>query len=163
MGIDDVFEASIASGGRTASARSEELLLHLRVLDDGLDQEVGGHDLVDGRHAREDVVRVGPALLGELCEAALHCLERALDRARLRVVQRDVVCPEAATTCAIPAPICPAPTTSTCAKRIFTGGGHRGSLGSGPASSAPHVLRGAPRLGPRSAREVRPGHRASTA
>ena len=42
IGIDDVFEARIASGGSDVVGAPEDLLLHLGVLDDRLDHEIGG-------------------------------------------------------------------------------------------------------------------------
>ena len=67
----------------------EDRLLHPGVLHDRLDEEVCGDELVDGRHAPEDLRRVGAALLGEPGKALLHRRDRALDRARRLVVQRD--------------------------------------------------------------------------
>ena len=67
----------------------EDLRLHVGVLDDGLDQEIGGYEVVDGDHAREHVVGIGAALLGELAQALPHRAERAIDRARRLVVERD--------------------------------------------------------------------------
>ena len=67
----------------------EDRLLHLGVLDDRLDQEVGLDDLVDRRHALEHLLGSGASLLGELAEALLHRGERTLDCARNLVVERD--------------------------------------------------------------------------
>jgi len=61
--------------------------IHLCVLDDRLDQQVGRHEVVHRRHAGERLLGVHTALLRELLEAAPHRPEPALDRARERVVQ----------------------------------------------------------------------------
>ena len=42
-----------------------------------------------GSTRREDLIRIGPTLLGELLEAAPHRLQAALDRTRGCVVERD--------------------------------------------------------------------------
>ena len=67
----------------------EELLLHGRVLDHGLDQQVGGDEVVDRVDPRQHLVGVGAALLGQLLEALAHRREPALGRARSGVVERD--------------------------------------------------------------------------
>ena len=118
IGIDDVFEARIAPSGRIPSARRKSVLLHRRVLDDGLDHQVGGDELVDRGDPREHLVRVGAALLGEPLEALAHRRQAALRRTGQRVVERDATA-GAATTCAMPPPIWPAPTTRTCSKSIL--------------------------------------------
>jgi hypothetical protein len=67
----------------------EDLRLHVGVLNHGFDQEIGGYEIVDGVDAREYVVGIGATLLGELAQALLHRAERAIDRARRLVVERD--------------------------------------------------------------------------
>ncbi len=122
IGMDDVFEARIAAGGNSSSARRKMPLLASGVLDDGLDQEVGGNEVVDRLDAREHLRRVNVAFLGELREAppiAPRPRSTAPGNASCSETRR----PEAATTCAIPPPICPAPTTRTCSKS--TSGGYR--------------------------------------
>ena len=57
IGIEDVFDARTASAGSTRVGAAEDVLLHGRVLDDRLDHQVGGDELVDRRHAREHLVR----------------------------------------------------------------------------------------------------------
>ena len=89
IGIDDVFEARIAASGSMLVRAAEDLLLHRRVLDDGLDHQVGGDELVDGGDPAEHLVGIGAALLGELLEALAHRREAALGRARRGVVERD--------------------------------------------------------------------------
>ena len=89
IGIDEVFEARIASAGSTLVGAAEDVRLHGRVLDDGLDHQVGRDELVHGLDAREHLVRVGAALLGEPAEALPHRAEAALDRAGVRIVERD--------------------------------------------------------------------------
>ena len=76
--------------GRKRLVRTaEDRLLHRRVLDDGLDEQVGRNEIVDRGDAREHLVGCRSALLGELAEALLHARERALDGARHLVVERD--------------------------------------------------------------------------
>ena len=89
IGIEDVFDARIASRGQRLVGSPEDRLLHADVLDDRFDEEVGGDDVVDGRHAGEDVLRRRPALLGELREALLHRRRAPVGRAGQLVVQRD--------------------------------------------------------------------------
>ncbi len=89
IGIDDVFEARIAVGRKNLVCAPEDRLLHVGVLDDRLDQEVGFDDLAHRGHALEHVTRSGATLLGELAEALLHGEERTLDRSRHLVVERD--------------------------------------------------------------------------
>ena len=89
IGIDDVFEARIAASGQHLVGAAEDLLLHGRVLDHRLDQQVGGDDLLDRRDAAEHLLRVAAALLGELLQALAHRREPALGRAGRGVVERD--------------------------------------------------------------------------
>ena len=49
IGIEDVFDARIASGGKRLVGAAEDVLLDRGVLDDRLDHQVGGDELVDGR------------------------------------------------------------------------------------------------------------------
>src|SRR5262249_30239305 len=60
------------------------------ILDDSLDHQGGRDDLLDDRHAIENLVGVRPALLGELFETLAHRRQPAIGRARIRVVQGDV-------------------------------------------------------------------------
>ena len=89
IGIEDVFEARIAVSGSAASAARKIVLLHGGVLDHRLDQEVGRDDAVGRLDAAEHLVRVRPALLGQLRQAAAHPLEASLDGARGGIVKRD--------------------------------------------------------------------------
>ena len=89
IGIDEVFEARIAAVGKDPVRATEEILLHGRVLDDRLDHQVGGHQLVDGGDSPEHLVRVGAALLGEPLEALAHRRQTAIRRAGKSVVKRD--------------------------------------------------------------------------
>ena len=75
--------------GKDPVRAAEEVLLHRRVLHDGLDHQVGSHELVDSRHPSEDLVRVGTALLGEPLEALAHRRQAAFRRTGQRVVERD--------------------------------------------------------------------------
>ena len=67
---------------------AEDLLLHRDVLDRGLDQEVGGREVVHGLDPREHLAGIDAALLGELLEALADRLERALGRSRNGIVER---------------------------------------------------------------------------
>ena len=119
IGIEEVFEASTAPSGSSLVGAPEEVLLHGGVLDHRLDQQVGGDEVVDGADALEHLVGVGAALLRQLLEALAHP-PRA--RARSRPARRRRArhaAPRPATTCAIPAPIWPAPATRTCSKFIL--------------------------------------------
>ena len=75
-----------------------------------------GDELVDRRDAREHLVRVRRP--SQPPEALLDRREALRDRARDTDRAARRCRPDAATTCAIPPPICPAPTTSTCSKSI---------------------------------------------
>ena len=79
IGIELVFDARIALGRQHRVGAAEDVLLDGSVLDDGLDQQVGRDELADRRDACERLVGVGPALRGELDEAA-----RASSAARAR-------------------------------------------------------------------------------
>ena len=91
IGIDDVLDARIASGGRTSVGAPEDVLLHVRVLDDRLDHEIGGDELVDAGHARRARRRVARRPSRRACVEALLASRSsaALDRARSLVVERD--------------------------------------------------------------------------
>jgi hypothetical protein len=75
--------------GKHLVGPAEDVLLHGGVLDDRLDQQVGGDEVVDRRHPGQCLVRVGAALLGELRQALAHGVEPAVDRAWGGVVERD--------------------------------------------------------------------------
>ena len=89
IGIEDVFEARIASGGSSLVRAPEEILLDVRVLDHGLDHQVGRDEIGDDLDPLEDPDRIRAALLSELLEASPHGLERVLGRTRERVVEGD--------------------------------------------------------------------------
>ncbi len=89
IGIEDVFDARIASRWKRLVGSPEDRLLHADVLDDRLDEKVRGDDVVDGRHADEDVLRCRAALLRQLREALLHRHERAVGGAGELVVERN--------------------------------------------------------------------------
>ena len=88
IGIEDVFDARIASGGRTASARRKIASFTSASSTTASIEEIRGDDVVDGRHAGEDVLGGRAALLGELREAPLHRRERPLGGAGKLVVER---------------------------------------------------------------------------
>ena len=67
----------------------EDRLLHCRVLDDGLDEEVGGDDVGGKRHARQDILGCDASLLGQLRQALLHRSQRPLGGPRQLVVERN--------------------------------------------------------------------------
>ena len=89
IGIDDVFDARIACGGSTSSARRKIASFTALILDDRLDQEIGRHEVADRLDALEHAGRLGAALRRELRERTLDRGESALDCTRRRVVQRD--------------------------------------------------------------------------
>ena len=89
IGIDEVLEARIASRRKDGVGAPEDSVLHVGVLDDGLDQEIGCDEVVDGGDAPEHLVGISAALLRELAEALRHRAERSVDRARHLVVERD--------------------------------------------------------------------------
>ena len=113
IGIELVFDARIASRRQHGVGAAEDVLLRGRVLDDRLDHQVGRDELVGRRDAGKRLVRVGAALLRELHEARAHRRRGPVDRAGNGSCS-DTRRPDAATTCAMPLPICPAPTTRTC-------------------------------------------------
>ena len=82
IGIDDVFEARIAPSGSAA----EHVLLHLGVLDHGLDHQVSLDEVVRRRYARQHLVGRRAALLGKPLEALPHRRHAAFDRAGIRIV-----------------------------------------------------------------------------
>ena len=88
IGIDDVFDARIASCRQHLVRAAEDVLLRLRVLDDRFDQQVGLDQVVDRRDSREHLVGRCAALLGEPLEALADRREAALDRTGERIVQR---------------------------------------------------------------------------
>ena len=67
---------------------AEDVLLHRCVLDHGLDHQVGRDQIVFRDDACEDLLRIRPALLGELAEALSNGLEGAAYGAGRGVVQR---------------------------------------------------------------------------
>ena len=135
IGIDDVLEARTACAGQRLVGRAKELLLRVGVLDDRLDQQIGLGELVDRADAPEHLVRLAARPSRAACRGFA-----AWSRARAR--PRPADCrgattsrPDAATTCAIPAPIWPAPTTRTRSKLIGRGYFVPAALVAGAAAS----------------------------
>ena len=89
IGMDDVFDARIAPAGSSSIGLAEDLALHLGVLDDRLDQEIRGDQVLHRAHPRKHLVRVRPTFLRELRQALPHRLEAVLDGPGQRVVERD--------------------------------------------------------------------------
>ena len=87
IGMEEVFDARIASGGSDLVRLPEDLLFDLGVLDDRFDHQLRLDDPVDRLDARKHPGRVGSALLRELLEAAPHGLQAPLDGAGSSVVQ----------------------------------------------------------------------------
>ena len=116
IGIDDVFEARIASGGSTLVRAPEDRLLHRGVLDDRLDEEVRRDDLVDEETRPSTSAGSAPPFSASLRKALLHRLDRPLPAPGTSSCS-ETRRPDAATTCAMPPPIWPAPTTTTCSNR----------------------------------------------
>ena len=89
IGIEDVFDASTASGGSVSSARRKTSSFTAASSTTASIIRSAGDELLDGLDAAEHLVRIGPALLGELAEA-----RRIVSRPRStapgrRVVERD--------------------------------------------------------------------------
>ena len=89
IGMDDVFDARIASGGSASSARRKIAFFTSGVLDDRLDQEVGLDHVVHLGQALQHLLGRSASLLGELRQALLHPGDRSLDRSGDLVVERD--------------------------------------------------------------------------
>ena len=70
IGMDDVLEARIASGGERRVGRPEELLLRPDVLDDRLDHQVGGGELGALGDAGQHVPVGGPPLASSFSRLA---------------------------------------------------------------------------------------------
>src|SRR4051794_19403258 len=69
---------------------AEELFLRVRVLDDRLDHQVRGDEIVDDGDAAHDLVGGRAPFLLQLPEALAHCAERPVGRTGLRVVKGHV-------------------------------------------------------------------------
>ena len=89
IGIEDVFEARIASCGSVSSARRKIASLTSASSTTASMRRSAGTSSLDRGDPREHLVGSGSALLGELAEAPLHRRERPLDRTRDLVVERD--------------------------------------------------------------------------
>ena len=115
MGIDDVFEASTASGGSTASARSNSSrLTSTSSTTASIMRSAGTTSSTGVTRARTSSGSAPPF------SASFARLRAIPSSARSTAPGceswSETSLPEAATTCAIPAPIWPAPTTRTCGK-----------------------------------------------
>ena len=85
---------------------------------DRLDHQVGGDELVDGVDARR-APRPGRRRPSPRASRGSSASPRARARSRPGAASwSETRRPEAATTCAMPPPICPAPTTRTCSKSM---------------------------------------------
>src|SRR5581483_11647879 len=120
IGIEEVFEARIASGGSTASARRNTSAF-----------TVGSSttaSIIRSAATRSSTVVMRASVASASASRRSRLLRTA---ARPRSVEpgygscSETRRPEAATTCAIPAPICPAPTTRTCSRSMPRGGYRR--------------------------------------
>ena len=87
--MEEVLDARIAPGGRILSASRKIVLLHGRVLDDGLDHQSAVDDPVDRLDTREHLGRIRASLLRELRRGSSPCLQPARDRAGNGVMERD--------------------------------------------------------------------------
>ena len=121
MGIDEVLVASTPPGRTTASRSWKMLLLQLLVLGDRLDGDVDVLRLGDrwstvvrrsSAALRSRVVEL--ALLDQLRRGRRDAAGALLHRLLRDVDQGDLEARRCSATCAMPAPICPAPTTSMC-------------------------------------------------
>ena len=90
IGIDDVFDARIASAGNTWSACRKISSFTPASSTTASIIRSAGTSSSTGETRPSTSSGVGAALLGELLEALPHRLEPALDRARRRVVQRHL-------------------------------------------------------------------------
>ena len=113
IGMDDVFEARIASGGKTSSARRKISSFTAGVLDDRLDEQVGRDQPVGPGDALEDVGRFGAPFSASLVRL-FSIVASARSTAPGASSWSETRRPDPATTCAMPLPIWPAPTTRTC-------------------------------------------------
>ena len=97
MEMDDVFEARITSGRASASRRPKSVRLRLHGLDDGFDDVVCRRQLGKPRRdlePAERLIAVGCgelAFLDELAQRLLDAGARAIERARLEIVQQHGV------------------------------------------------------------------------
>ena len=89
IGIEDVFEARIASGRSSSSARRKTSSLTAASSTTASIIRSAATRSLGGLHAGEHLVGIGAALLGQSVQALAHPLEARLDRARDGVVQRD--------------------------------------------------------------------------
>ena len=89
IGIDDVFDARIASRGQRLVGRPEELLLRVGVLDDRLDHEVGGHERVDGVTRASTSAGSGPPFSASFARLRAIASSARSTAPGQRVVERD--------------------------------------------------------------------------
>ena len=89
IGIDEVFDARIASGGKTASAARKIASFTFASSTTASIIRSAATSSVRRRDPREHLVRIGAALVREPRQALAHRLEAALDRPGRRVVKRD--------------------------------------------------------------------------
>ena len=91
IGIDDVFEARIASRRQRLVGAAEESVFASASSIDGLDHQVGGDEVVDRLDAREHLGRVGRRPSRRAASRLFSIVaSAALDRARERIVERDL-------------------------------------------------------------------------
>ena len=89
IGMEEVLDARMALGGRISSASRK--IASFTPASSTTASIISSASTIPstGSTRREHLVRIGPALLGKLLQAAPHRLQAPLDRARGRVVQRD--------------------------------------------------------------------------
>src|SRR6266540_2308806 len=115
IGMDEVFEASTASGGNSASARRKiSSLTSASSITASIMRSAGARSSTASMRASTSSAG-GPPFSSSL-PRILRIASSARSVAPGCASCSDTRRPDAATTCAIPAPICPAPTTSTCSK-----------------------------------------------
>ena len=89
IGMEEVLDARIASGGRISSAVLKIASFTETSSTTASIMSSASTMPSTGCTRREHLVRVGTALLRELLEAAPHGLQAALDRSRSRIVEQD--------------------------------------------------------------------------
>src|SRR5262245_51057735 len=115
IGIDDVFEARIASRGKTASARRKiSCFTFASSTTASMSRSAATKSPTIATRPRASAGSTPPfsASFARLFSIVARARSAAPGASSWSETRR----PEAATTCAIPPPICPAPTTRTCSK-----------------------------------------------
>ena len=135
IGIEEVFEARTALGRAAPSARRKSSSFTAASSTTASSSRSAATRSSTAVDAREHLVRVGAALLGQLLEA-LRIAASPRSVAPGAASYSETRRPDAATTWAMPPPIWPRPTTRTCSNSIarrLTGAGARRTRKNAPA------------------------------